>query len=142
MAARFVLEPVLRLAQEALDAATRRLGELEQKLQAEEHKLAQLEVFRAEYRERLQSALAQGLEAPRLKDFQGFLGRLELAIRRQKEIVAEAEQRREEAHRQWLEARRRLKTFEVLRTRHERAEAREAARREQREQDEHARRRP
>jgi flagellar FliJ protein len=140
MARRFPLQSVHELAAERLEAATRRLGQLKGEWQAAEDKLAQLRGFQEEYRRRLAEAVASGLDMVRMRDFHAFLSKIELAIRQQQ---AEVERRRlewERGQQQWLEERRQLKTFEVLKARHDAQERVREARRAQREQDEHAQR--
>lgn len=140
MPRRFPLEPLHTLASERLEEATRRLAQLKSQLQDAEAKLAQLQGFQEEYRARLGQAVAQGMPMARVRDFHVFLQKIESAIRQQQLEVERRRQEWERGQEAWLEERRRLKTYDVLKARHAQVEAVRAARQEQREQDDHARR--
>ena len=139
MAKRFPLQPLHDLATDRLDAATRRLGQLNQRWQAEEDKLAQLRGFREEYHKRLGNAIASGLDMTRMRDFHAFIGKIETAIGQQVIEIARCKAAWEEGQRLWLEEQRKLKTYDVLKERHVRSERAREDRLDQREQDEHAR---
>lgn len=140
MARRFPLQSLHDLAADRLEAATRRLGELKQAWQAAEDKLSQLRGYQQEYRERLGQAVRDGLSVSRMRDFHAFLAKIELAIRHQLAEVERCRQAWEHGQRAWLEERRKLKTYEVLKARHAAGERVREGRQEQRDQDEHARR--
>lgn len=139
MPRRFPLQPLLDLANERVDAATQRLALLKQRWQQQEDKLGQLYAYQDEYRQRLADTLIKGVEMHRMQDFQIFLKKLEFAIRQQKIEVHQAQFNWEESQRTWLEERRKLKTFDILRERHLRGETQHELRLEQRDQDEFAR---
>jgi flagellar FliJ protein len=141
MARRFPLESLHALAADRLEAATRRLAALKRQWQEAEDKLAQLRAYEQEYRSRLGQAVTGGMDMVRMRDYHAFLARLEVAIRHQLGEVERCRQAWEAGQRAWLEERRKLKTYEVLRERHLAGERRRENRLEQREQDEHARRR-
>ncbi|MDP1683520.1 MAG: flagellar export protein FliJ [Burkholderiales bacterium] len=135
----FSLQPLHDLANNRMEAATRALAELKRQWQLQEDKLKQLFTFQAEYRRRLQATLTQGVDMTRMRDFQVFLHKLDLAIRQQQVEIEHAKMRWENGQRAWMEERRKLKTYDVLKTRHQRKEVEREGRIEQREQDEHAR---
>lgn len=135
----FSLQPLHDLANNRVDAATRHLAALKQQWQLQEEKLKQLYAYQAEYRQRLHNTLTQGVDMTRVRDFQVFLHKLDIAIRQQQVEIEHARMRWESGQRAWMEERRKLKTYDVLKTRHQRKEAERESRIEQREQDEHAR---
>jgi flagellar FliJ protein len=139
MAKRFPLQTLHELATDRLDAATRRLARLKQAWQNEEDKLGQLRGFREEYRRRLGEAIAGGLDMTRMRDFHAFIAKIETAIGQQLREVERRKEEWESGQRQWLEERRKLQTYDVLKERHVRTEQTREGRIEQREQDEHAR---
>lgn len=139
MPRRFSLEPLHNLAQDRVEAATQRLAQLKAKWQQEEAKLEQLRQFHAEYQRRLGDAIRQGLDMTRMRDFQVFIRKLDTAMRQQAQEIARAKGVWEEGQRAWLEERRKLKTYDVLKDRHLKAEQHRENRLEQRETDEHAR---
>lgn len=139
MARPFSFQPLLDLAHGRVDAATQRLALLRLRWQSQQDKLQQLFTYQEEYRQRLTDAQASGIGMAHMRDFQVFLRKLELAIRQQQSEVQQAQFSWEEYQRTWLEERRKLKTFEILKQRHQRAEAIRENRLEQRDQDEYAR---
>jgi flagellar FliJ protein len=139
MARRFPFQPLHDLANDRLEAATRRLAQLKQQWQAQEDKLAQLRGFREEYQRRLAQTVAGGLDMTRMRDFHAFIAKIETAIRQQVIEIERCKTAWEQAQRLWLEERRKLKTYDVLKERHLRTERVREDRIEQREQDEHAR---
>ena len=139
MPRRFPLQQLLDLAQERVDAAAQHLALLKARWQAQEEKLQQLAAYQEEYRQRLADTLLQGVEVLRMQDFQVFLKKLELAIRQQKVEVQSAQFTWEECQRAWLEERRKLKTFDILRERYLKGESQREYRLDQRDQDEFAR---
>lgn len=139
MPRRFPLQQLLDLAQERVDAAAQRMALLKARWQSQEEKLQQLAAYQEEYRQRLADTLLQGVEMLRIHDFQAFLKKLELAIRQQKLEVQNAQFAWEECQRAWLEERRKLKTFDILRERYLKGESQREYRLDQRDQDEFAR---
>lgn len=139
MPRQFSLQPLHDLANNRVEAATRQLAALKQQWQLQEDKLKQLYAYQAEYRQRLHHTLTQGVDMTRMRDFQVFLHKLDIAIRQQQVEIERARMRWENGQRAWMEERRKLKTYDVLKTRHQRKEAQREGRIEQREQDEHAR---
>lgn len=135
----FSLQPLHDLAHNRLETATRQLALLKQQWQSQEDKLKQLYVFQEEYRHRLHQSLTQGVDMTRMRDFQVFLHKLDIAIRQQRIEIDHAKHRWEMGQRVWMEERRKLKTYDVLKTRHQLTEVQRDGRIDQREQDEHAR---
>lgn len=141
MTRRFPLQPLLDLANERADLGAQRLALLKLHWQSQEDKLQQLYLRREEYRQRLADTLANGVEMPRLRDFQVFLQKLEEPIRQQQIAVQQAQFSWEECQGAWLEQRRKQKTFDILKQHHQHAETQRENRLEQREHDEYARNR-
>jgi flagellar FliJ protein len=141
MAAPFRLQTVLDLAARRLEVATVGLQKLRLRLQQAQDKLDQLQGYRREYEASLAAALAQGLPADRLRDFQAFLAKLARAIEAQAAEVVRSRQAWEEEHQRWLRLRSREQALQVLRVRHEHSESVRDARAEQKQQDEFALRR-
>lgn len=141
MPRRFPLQALYDLAHEAVDAATQRMAILKKHWQLQEDKLKQLQGFQVEYQQRLGAAMQQGLDMAAMRDYQIFLRKIDVAIKQQVIEVARAKSQWENGQTAWLEARRKLKTYEVLSRRHQQAQNIIDSRLEQREQDEYARRR-
>jgi len=139
MPRRFPLQSLLELAQDRLDTATQQLALLKQRWQAQEDKLQQLQGYQDEYRQRLAETLQVGTDMTRIQDFQAFLKKIEIAIKQQTLEVNRAKFEWEQGQSVWLEEQRKLKTFDILRQRHEKGEAYKEGRLEQRDMDEFAR---
>ncbi|MDD5241199.1 MAG: flagellar export protein FliJ [Sulfuricella sp.] len=136
MPRRFPLQPLLDLAQNHTDAAARNLHLLKVAWQGAEEKLRQLTAYREDYRARLLQATKMGMQVNSLKDFQSFLGKLEIAIRQQAEEVGHCKKRWEDGRHEWQEKQRKLKAFDTLSLRHQNSERKREDKLEQREQDE------
>lgn len=141
MPRRFPLQPLYDLAQDAVEAATQRMAILKKHWQLQEDKLKQLQGFQVEYQQRLGQAMRQGLDMAAMRDYQIFLRKIDVAIKQQMLEVERGKTQWENGQSAWLEARRKLKTYEVLSQRHQQAQNIIDNRLEQREQDEYARRR-
>jgi len=138
MAKRFPLQPLLEHTRHRMDAAERNLRLLKQKEDEARQRLAELEGFRQEYHARLANRTAWGMHIQLMRDYHAFLAKVEQAIRHQATVVEEAHARWENAHRQWLAERQKVKAYETLAQRHHKRETLRAERQEQRLTDEHA----
>lgn len=136
MPRRFSLQPLLDLANTHTDAAARHLNQLKAQWNEAEEKLRQLLAYREDYRARLLHSTKLGMQANSLKDYQLFMGKLELAIRQQSEEVGRCKQRWELGWHEWQVQQRKQKAFDTLAQRHRRSEQKREAKLEQREQDE------
>lgn len=136
MPRRFPLQPLLDLAQTHTDTAARDLHMLKVKWQEAEEKFRQLTVYREDYREKLLQTTKLGMQVSSLRDFQLFLGKIEVAIRQQAEEVARCKKRWEDGLHEWQAKQRKLKAFDTLSQRHLSSERKREDKLEQREQDE------
>lgn len=138
MSRRFPLQPLVELSADRVEAAERRLQALDAERRQAKEKLAQVEAYRVEYRERLQQSLARGLNVIQVRDWHAFLARLDEACMQQTSEVALREAAYLSGQKDWLEQRRKKKAFDALATRHQQAEAVRESKLEQRLQDDHA----
>lgn len=138
MPRKFPLQPLLELSQSRLDEAGKRLNTLKASWNGAQERLQQLEGFSREYQERLRGVSGQGMSVAVFRDYQLFLGKIELAIKQQREEVVRCQERWEQGRREWLEQRRQNKAFGTLAGRHQAAEAKREDKREQRDLDEHS----
>ena len=140
MAERRPLEFLAELAQERRDAAGRRLGRSLTLLKDSESRLALLERYRDEYRQRYARTGSGGVGADKLRNFRGFLERLDQAVAQQRAEVEALARGADESRGRWLTERTRGKSFDVLTERAESAERTAEARRLQKLLDEFPRR--
>lgn len=136
MPRRFPLQPLLDLAQNHTDAAARELHTLKVKWQEAEEKLRQLTAYREDYRAKLLQTTKQGMQVNALRDFQLFLGKIEVAIRQQAEEEDRCKKRWEDGRHEWQAKQLKLKAFDTLSQRHLSSERKREDKLEQREQDE------
>lgn len=136
MPRRFPLQSLLDLAQHHTDAAARDLHTLKVKWQEAEEKFRQLAAYREDYRAKLLQTTKLGMQVSSLRDFQLFLGKIEVAIRQQAEEVERCKKRWEYGLHEWQAKQRKLKAFDTLSQRHLSSERKREDKLEQREQDE------
>lgn len=141
MARTFTLQPLLNLAQQKNDAATRKLGQLNHVQQSAQGKLDMLQQYRRDYQDKLQQAEKNGLELQDLRNFQDFIYRLDDAITQQRAVVAQTQEAVLQGRTELTETQRRMKSFDTLANRHQEAENKRASKIEQQIQDEHSGRR-
>jgi len=134
----FSLQPLLHLAQQKNDAATKKLGQLNQQQQAAQTKLDTLLQYRGEYQARLQEAVQNGMNQSDLRNFQGFIQRLDEAIAQQRAINEQMLNSVQAGREELQDAQRKMKSFDTLAQRHIESEKKLAAKSEQRLQDEHS----
>jgi flagellar FliJ protein len=136
------MQPVQRLAQNREQQAVRRLGESQQHLQSQQNKLEELRAYRDQYARDFETSGGGGLDAARVQDYRVFLNRLNEAIRQQEAVIAESRVRHEESRQRWVESRSENQAIDKLVDRYRLEESKQRERREQKEQDDRAHRRP
>ncbi len=130
------MEPVERLAGMREEAALKQLGEALQAVEREESRLAQLEDFQREYRQRMQDAGRAGLSGESMRGYVRFTEQLGELIVTQGEQIRQARGRLDLARANWQHHHGRHKAVTALIERFRAREAREADRREQKDSDE------
>jgi len=133
----FPLQPLVHLAQQKNDAATRKFGQLNQQQQAAQTKLDTLLQYRKDYQARFQEAARNGMSHSDLRNFQNFIQRLDEAIAQQRNTNEQALNSVQTGRNDLQDAQRKMKSFDTLEQRHLENEKRLAAKSEQRQQDEH-----
>ena len=135
------LIPVLDKARENEQAAAGVLADAATRQEGAGQKLAELEAYRNEYAEGLRYKTDAGLNALQMRDYQAFLGRLDEAIRQQRQILEGLQAEAEQARQGWLQEKRHLSALVKLNDKHRQREYADDERREQAETNEHALRR-
>ena len=129
---------LINLAEEELEAATKKLGKLQQERDEVEGQLNSLVTYRDEYHARFTASAQEGTTAQTLRNFQAFVDTLDSAINQQRVLLVGANQRLEAAKPEWQQRKQKLGSYEVLAARGEAVLAKQEARSEQRDSDEHA----
>jgi flagellar protein FliJ len=132
------IKTLINLAEEELEAATKRLGKLQQERNEVETQLNSLITYRDEYHARFTASAQEGTTAQTLRNFQAFVDTLDSAINQQRVLLVGANQRLEAAKPEWQQRKQKLGSYEVLAARGEAVLAKQEARLEQRDSDEHA----
>lgn len=132
----FTLQPLLDLAHQKNDAATKKLGQLNQQQQSAQGKLEALQQYRREYQMKFQEAAQQGMEPADLRNFQDFINRLDQAIRQQQQVIEKAKTNVQTGRHELMDSTRKMKSFDTLAQRHVESEMKVEAKKEQRLQDE------
>ncbi|MDR6643246.1 flagellar FliJ protein [Luteibacter sp. 1214] len=125
------LQPVVDIAAEKAEDATRSLATHQRTLAESEQQLAELRRYRNEY-----AAMPDGIGVSALLNRQQFLQKIDMAIVQQMSEVQRREQGLERARQSWAEARGRAKALESVTTRYRDQERKSQDRREQEQADE------
>ena len=138
MAKHFPIKTLIGLAQDDVDAAAQRLGRAQRERNDVQAQLDALVQYRDEYYARFTASAQSGMPAGNMRNFQAFIDTLDSAIEQQRKLLVTASARVEAAKPDWQRQKQKLGSYEVLQARGEAAEAKVAARREQRDADEFA----
>jgi flagellar protein FliJ len=138
MSRRPTTDQLIEIAQKKVEAAARALGALNARQQEAEAKLRLLVNYREDYFLRFQQAAATGIDNHRLHNFRAFMEKLDVAITEQHAVLADARQAVRGGQSRWHAEQQRLTSYQVLAERRRLTEQARDAKREQREQDEHA----
>ena len=133
----FSLQPLVHLAQQKNDAATKKLGQLNQQHQTAQEKLDALQQYRKDYQLKFQEEAKHGMAPADMKNFQDFIGRLDQAIQQQTAVIEKTKAGVQNGRTELMDTTRKMKSFDTLAQRHVEAEKKLEAKSEQRIQDEH-----
>jgi flagellar FliJ protein len=134
----FSLQPLVHLAQLKNDAATRKLGQLNQQQHTAQTKLETLQQYRKDYQAKFQKAAQSGMEPTDMRNFQDFINRLDQAIQQQQMVIEKANDSVQTGRHDLMDTTRKMKSFDTLAQRHVDSEKVLDAKVEQRSQDEQA----
>ncbi|MBI4809591.1 MAG: flagellar export protein FliJ [Nitrosomonadales bacterium] len=132
----FTLQPLVHLAQQRNDAATKKLGQLNQQQQSAQAKLDALLQFRKDYQTQFQEAAKQGMAPADMKNFQDFIDRLDQAVKQQTATIEKAKVGVQTGRTELMDTTRKMRSFDTLAQRHLDEEKKLEAKSEQRTQDE------
>ncbi|KUM02469.1 flagellar export protein FliJ [Chromobacterium subtsugae] len=129
---------LIHLAEERQQAAAERMSLAQNRLNEARARLEQLDAFREEYRQRLVGGGGKGMSIVQYQDFHRFLSRLDEAMIQQQQDLDRCTQRFVMERQAWQMEYKKLKAYEKLLQREQEREAREEARRQQKQTDEFA----
>lgn len=84
------LKPVEQLAERKAKTATEEMISARNSHQNHEQKLIELQSYRFEYIEQFQSRAKNGMQSSQLQQYQQFISQLDVAIKQQERVVAQA----------------------------------------------------
>lgn len=132
----FTLSPLVDLAHQKNDAATRKLGKLNQQQQNAQAKMAALQQYRRDYAAQFEEAAKQGMSPMDMQNFQRFIERLDQAIQQQLIEIEKASSSVKTGRHELMDTTRKMKSFDTLAQRHADNEKKHEAKADQRQQDE------
>lgn len=124
------------LARDARDQAGKLLAKERQTQQQTEAQLQSLNRYRAEYAERLQLAMRDGIDPATMYNYQQFLASLDAALDRAQQALATQQNRVQRSQQNWQQEQRKLSSYDTLSSRRLLEEHRRQARHEQKISDE------
>ena len=131
------MQPLVHLAHQKNDDATRKFGQIIQQQQAAQTKLHTLEQYRKDYQTRLQQAVKNGITQISLRNFQDFIRRLDEAVAQQRNVIEQIRLSMHAGRNELANSQRKMKSFDTLAQRHLESEKKLEEKLEQRQQDEH-----
>lgn len=112
------LKMVFRLEQEKEDKLAREFQQAQQNLEENKQKMAGIESYRMDYLRQMQQKGNEGVTIDSYGHFQGFISKLEEAIKQQSTVISTAFQVVAQRRGLWLEQQRKRKAVEMLIDKH------------------------
>ena len=134
------LSTLIEQAERRTDAAAVKLGNAIRSQDELEQKLQLLQKYRDDYSRKMQTEMQSGKSMQQIRNFQVFLGKIDEAIIGQSQLVADAKKRVNHERNQWQEEERKRMSYTTLELRAEKVIQKKEAKREQKQNDEHANR--
>jgi flagellar FliJ protein len=133
----FSMQPLVHLAHQQNEDASRKFGQLIQQQEAAQTKLSTLEQYREDYQMRLQQDIQNGINQINLRNFQNFIRRLDEAVTQQRNVLEQFSRAMQTGRSELENAQRKMRSFDTLAQRHIEKERKLEGKLEQRQQDEH-----
>lgn len=130
------LQMVAKLEQDKEDKLAREFQQAQQHLTENRQKLDGIEEYRMDYIRQLQSKANEGIQIGSYSHFQGFIGKLEEAIKQQTGLIETATQVVAQRKGLWLQQQRKRKAVELLIDKHHQQQQQKEAKIEQAQLDE------
>ena len=134
-------DTLIELTQRKSDHAAQRLGALMAQARDSEYRGETLKAYRDDYRARLEEAIRRGVDATQLRNFQGFLGKLDEAVKQQQAEREHWAVTVDAARQNWQQEQQQNLSYSTIEKRRRQLEALHQARTEQKSTDEIAARR-
>jgi flagellar FliJ protein len=108
------LDTLIDLAQRASDAAAKRLGAALKAVEEGEQKLQMLEGYRDDYVRKLDAAQMAGITPFAYQNFVAFIGKLDVALNGQREVIKHAQHKADFEKKAWQESERKRLSYRTL----------------------------
>jgi flagellar FliJ protein len=138
MAHSSALETLIDLAQRASDAAAKRLGAALKAVEEGEQKLQMLEGYRNDYVAKLDAAQMAGITPFAYQNFVAFIGKLDVALNGQREVIKHAKHKADFEKKTWQESERKRLSYRTLNERAALEALQAENKRDQKMMDDHA----
>ena len=132
------LKVLLELAQQQADASAKNLGKLNSQQQEAEKKLNLLLQYRHSYQSHFQNSAEKGMDNIEWLNFIAFMDKLDAAITEQRQTVLHVQNKRAAGNDEFLSHQRKMKSYDTLSQRQQRAENQKQLQQEQKALDEFA----
>ena len=114
MANTSALETLIDLAQRESDACAKRLGAALKAVEEGEQKLQMLDGYRNDYVARLDAAQMAGITPFAYQNFVAFIGKLDVAIKGQRDVIKHARHKADFEKKAWQESERKRLSYRTL----------------------------
>ena len=114
MAKQTALETLIELAQRETDDAAKRLGVALKAVEESEQKLTMLLGYRDDYAMRLDAAQVAGITPMAYRNFVAFMGKLDIAINGQREVIKHAQHKSTVEKTAWQASERKRLSYRTL----------------------------
>jgi len=135
------LQPICDFKKRQEEDAAKKLAEATQALAQQKQRLVELEGYRAEYCQQFTEIGGKGISAQKLREYQGFMTKLNTVVDQQKMAIEKLSQDHEQTKRQWLAARNRSKALNNVQSKYHEREQQLEEKKLQKEQDDRSNRR-
>ena len=129
-----------KIADQYEQRAAQLLGKSQGNLAQQQQRLEELQRYRSEYQQQFLQAGTQGMDGATVQAFQRFLVQLDQAIVQQQRTLLAAERDRDNKRVDWQDKHKTTRIYDKTIERYTDQEQRQAARKEQREQDDRSQR--
>jgi len=129
------LQPICDFKKRQEDEAAKKLASATQELMQQEQRLMELESYRAEYGQQFTAIGSAGMSAQKLREFQGFVHKLNTVVDQQKTTINKLRLDHEQTKRQWLAARNHNKAINKVQSQYKTTEEKAEEKKLQKEQD-------
>lgn len=132
------MQPILKIAAQREQDASRALGASQRQLLEQQERLQQLQAYRVEYASRMHAQGAHGISASQIQGYQAFLARLDAGISEQEYVLMRAVADMEHKKDAWQSTHIRTQALDKVQVKYHQEETLVITKREQKDTDDYA----